>query len=182
MVWLWLAVLGAVLFAFGLARFFGAFRRGADMSDLPPTPLERLGRVGLAVTAALGLGLAALVGVRGVADFVDDGATRTAFYLMLLGAAAVWLVAWRRLRGPAGTTVIDERDRAIQARSFTVESVLVILSLVAWTVTLTEVFWQQGAVPLGYLQLIFWSTFIAGAFGRALGIVLGYRREPSVDA
>ncbi len=182
MVWIWIAAVGSVLLVFGLAQFFGASRSGPDMRDLPPTPLERLGRVGLAVTATLGLGLAALVGASGVADFVEDGATRAAFYLMLLGGAAVWLMAWRRLRGPAGTTVIDERDRAIQARSFTVESVLVILSLVAWTVTLTEVFWQQGAVPLGYLQLIFWSTFIAGAFGRALGIVLGYRREPSADA
>lgn len=182
MVWIWIAVIGSVLFAFGLARFFGEFRAGPDMGDLPPTALERLGRVGLAVTAALGLGMAVLVGLRGVTDFVQDGATRAAFYMMLFGAAGIWFGAWRRLRGPAGATVVDERDRAIQARSFTVESVLVIVSLVAWTVTLTEVFWQQGAVPLGYLQLIFWSTFIAGAFGRALGIVLGYRREPSVDA
>jgi len=114
--------------------------------------------------------------------FVEDDATRGAFYVMLLGGAAVWVLAWRRLKRPAGTIVVDERDRAIQARSFTVESVLVIVSLVAWTVALTEVFWHEGAVPLGYLQLIFWSTFIAGAFGRALGVVLGYRREPSADA
>ena len=78
--------------------------------------------------------------------------------------------------------MIDERDREILARSFSVESMLVILSLAAWTVILTEVFWDEGAVPLGYLQLIFWSTFILGAFGRSLGIVLGYRREPLVDA
>lgn len=182
MVWIWIAGFGSVLFAFGLARFFRAFRSGPDMRDLPPTPLERLGWIGLMVTTALGVGLTILVGVRGVTDFVEDGATRGAFYLMLFGAVGVWFSAWRRLSRPTGTTVIDERDRAIQARSFTVESVLVILSLVTWTVSLTEVFWQQGAVPLGYLQLIFWSTFIAGAFGRALGIVLGYRREPSVDA
>ena len=182
MVWIWIAVFGSVLFAVGLVRFFGAFRTGADMRDLPPTPLERLGRVGLAVTAAMGVGLAGLVVTQGVTDFVEDDATRGAFYVMLLGGAAVWVLAWRRLKRPAGTIVVDERDRAIQARSFTVESVLVIVSLVAWTVALTEVFWHEGAVPLGYLQLIFWSTFIAGAFGRALGVVLGYRREPSADA
>jgi hypothetical protein len=63
-----------------------------------------------------------------------------------------------------------------------VEAVFVLLALVAWTVTLTEVFWDEGAVPIGYLQLLFWSTLIGGAFGRSLGIILGYRREITVDA
>ena len=78
--------------------------------------------------------------------------------------------------------MVDERDRAILAQSFSVESVVVLLSLVAWTVILTEVFWDEGAVPIAYLQLLFWTTFVGGALGRSLGIVLGYRREITVDA
>ena len=68
------------------------------------------------------------------------------------------------------------------SRSLSVESMIVLLSLVAWTVVLTEVYWDEGVAPVGYFQLIFWSTFVAGAFGRSLGIVMGYRREISVDA
>jgi hypothetical protein len=78
--------------------------------------------------------------------------------------------------------VVDERDRAILARSLSVESMIVLLSLVVWTVVLTEVYWDEGVAPVGYFQLLFWSTFVGGAFGRSLGIVMGYRREIPVDA
>lgn len=180
--WIGAGVLGLGVVLVGLARLVGALRPGAEMGDLPATPLERLGLVGLAVTGALGLAMVGLVLARGAEGFAQDGGTSSIFNLLMLVGVVVWVAAWRRLRAPSGSTVIDERDRGIQARSFAVESVLVIVSLVAWTVILTEVFRDEGAVPLGYLQLIFWSTFILGAFGRSLGIVLGYRQEPSIDA
>jgi hypothetical protein len=63
-----------------------------------------------------------------------------------------------------------------------VESVIVLLMLVTWTIVLTEVYSDDGVLPVAYLQLIFWSTFIGGAFGRSLGIVMGYRREIVADA
>jgi hypothetical protein len=77
---------------------------------------------------------------------------------------------------------MDERDRAVLARSFSVESMVVLVSLVAWTVGLTEAFWDEGSIPVAYLQLLFWSTLVGGAMGRSLGIVLGYRRGVAVDA
>lgn len=54
--------------------------------------------------------------------------------------------------------------------------------LLTWTIALTEVFSDDGVMPIAYLQLIFWSTFVGGAFGRSLGIVMGYRRGIAVDA
>lgn len=68
------------------------------------------------------------------------------------------------------------------ARSFSVESMVVLVSLVAWTVGLTESFWDEGSIPISYIQLLFWTTFVGGAMGRSLGIILGYRRELTVDA
>ena len=180
--WIVAAMVAFLAVLVGLGRFLWAMRPNLDAGDLPATPLERLGWIGLGVTGCLAVGLIALVAVGGVSGFTGEGSMSTLFNLMLLVGIVVWVFAWRRLRGPSGSTVVDERDRAIQARSFAVESVLVILSLVTWTVVLTEIFRDEGALPLGYLQLIFWSTFILGAMGRTIGIVLGYRREPSPHA
>jgi hypothetical protein len=146
------------------------------------TVLETLGWVGVAVTGGLGAGLGALVAVVGVTDFHEQETARFVFWLMLIVGIGVWVSVWAVLKRRPGGVVADERDRAILARSFSVESMIVLLSLVAWTVTLTEAFWEEGAVPIAFLQLLFWTTLIGGALGRSLGIVLGYRREVEVDA
>jgi hypothetical protein len=182
LVWIFLGALGIGAVLVGLVRFGATLRPSPRDEQLPTTPLERLGWIGLWVTTALGLGVAVLVAIDGATGFYGDGASRGIFTIMLLAGIGVWAAAWRILARPNRSAVVDERDRAILARSFSVESVLVILSLVAWTVGLTEAFSDEGAVPIGYLQLLFWTTFILGAFGRSLGIVLGYRQEPMVDA
>jgi hypothetical protein len=180
--WAILAIGGIVAALVGLLRLMAAWRPDRDARELPTTPLERLGWTGLWVTAAVGTGMVVLVFVNGATRFYEDDTSRGIFTVLLLVGIAVWTAAWWVVSRPRGSAVIDERDRDILARSFSVESVVVIVSLVLWTVGLTEVYWDEGAIPIGYLQLIFWSTFILGAFGRSLGIVLGYRREPTVDA
>jgi hypothetical protein len=181
MVWITLVVLGGLLAVVALARFALLYRPQSEMSGLPTTPLEKLGWIGLGVTTAVGFGIATLVAVVGATGFQENGAARVTFTLLMFGGIAVWSVSWYLISRRGDGAVVDERDRAILARSLSVESVVVLLSLVAWTVALTEAFWDEGALPLGYLQLVFWSTLIAGAFGRSLGIVLGYRREITVD-
>ena len=181
-VWITLGVAGGIIVVVVFGRFVWSLRPQPEMSGLPTTPLEKLGWVGVAVTAVVGVALAILVVVAAVTGFHEEATARGIFWLLMMGGIGVWSVAWYVIKKRTGGTVVDERDRAILARSLSVESVVVLLSLVAWTVTLTEVFWDEGAIPLGYLQLLFWSTFIGGAFGRSLGIILGYRREITVDA
>jgi hypothetical protein len=180
--WIITGIVGAAAVMIGLFRFAAAWRPQPDRGDLPTTPLERLGWTGLWVTGAVGAGMVVLAATNGAARLYENDASRRIFTILLLVGIAVWAAVWRVVSRPQGGAVIDERDRDILARSFSVESVVVILSLVLWTVVLTEVYGDEGAVPIGYLQLIFWSTFILGAFGRSLGIVLGYRRGPMVDA
>lgn len=179
--WIALAALlgGGVLW--GVGRFFWQLRPQADMDGLPTTPLEKLGWIGLGITSAIGAGLALLVAFEGATGVFDDGSALILWLLILTGSAA-WFIAWRIIKQRAGSAVVDERDRAILARSLSVESVVVVLSLVAWMIGLTEAYQDEGAVPLAYIQLIFWSTLIGGFIGRNLGIVLGYRREVSIDA
>lgn len=172
------AVLVGVACVIGLARLVWSLRPQSGMGGMPPTPLEKLGWIGLGITTAVGLGLVLLVVLVGV-DFIDDDTTaRGIFWLLMMGGIAVWAVAWWVIKRRAGSPVVDERDRAILARSLSVESVIVLVAPVTWTVVYSD----EGSLPIAYLQLIFWSTFILGAFGRSLGIVLGYRREIAVDA
>ncbi len=179
--WIALAVLGGIFFVVALGRVISGLRPQPDMGGGPMTALEILGWIGVGVTGAIGAGLGVLIAVVGVDGF-EESAARFAFWLMLVAGIGVWAAAYAVLRRRGAAIVADERDRAILARSFSVESMIVLVSLVVWTVGLTEAFWDEGAVPIGYLQLLFWSTLIGGALGRSLGIVLGYRREITVDA
>jgi hypothetical protein len=180
--WLVIACLGAILALLAISRVVRELRPNPELKGLPMTSLEKLGWIGLAVTALVVAGIAGLVAIVGVDGFHEDPAARFTFWLLLMGALGVWGLAWARLRRDGGSVVVDERDRAILARSFSVESMVVLVSLVAWTVSLTEVFWDEGSIPIPYIQLLFWTTFVGGAMGRSLGIILGYRRELTVDA
>ena len=179
--WIALGILGGVLVAGVLGRFMWRIRPQEGTRGLPTTPLERLGWLGLAIAGALGIGLGALVAVYGATGFQEESTPRGIFWVLMVVGIGVWTSFWYAIDRRQGGAVVDERDRAILARSLSVEAMFVLLSLVAWTVTLTEIFWDEGAVPIAYLQLLFWTTLIGGAFGRSLGIILGYRREIIVD-
>jgi len=182
MLWIVVSAGGGILFLVGLARFARGLRPQPGLGDLPMTPLERLGWTGVGVAGLLVAGIGILVATFGVAGFHDVPAARLAFWLMLMAGIGIWAGSWMLLRRRYGATVVDERDRAILARSFQVESMVVLVSLVAWTVALTETFWETQCVPLAWVQLLFWTTFVGGALGRSVGIVLGYRREIDADA
>lgn len=181
-VWIGSAALGGILIVGAVGRFVWNLRPQPGMGGLPTTPLEQLGWAGLGITAVVGLGLATLVVFGGVTGFHENTTSRLIFWILMLAGIGLWMAAWAIIKRRSGGPVVDERDRAILARSISVESVIVLLSLLTWTVTLTEMYWDEGAIPIGYLQLLFWSTFIGGQFGRSLGIIMGYRREITVDA
>lgn len=181
-VWIAGAVLGGILVFAAVVRIGRSLWPQSEMRGLPMTSLETLGWVGVGVTGAIGVGLGVLVSIVGVSDFHEEESARLIFWLMLIVGIGVLVTFWAVLKRRSGDVVADERDRAILARSFSVETMVVLVSLVGWTVVLTEVFWDEGAVPIAYLQLLFWTTLIGGALGRSLGIVLGYRREIDGDA
>ena len=180
--WITLAVVGGIAVVAFLGRLVWSLWPQADMAGTPPAPLERLGWIGMGVTTAVGVGLMALVILVGT-DFIDENTTaRGTFWLLMIVGFGLWAASWYVIKRRSGGVVVDERDRAILARSFSVESVIVLLMLLTWTIALIEVFSDDGVMPIAYLQLIFWSTFVGGAFGRSLGIVMGYRRGIAVDA
>ena len=51
-----------------------------------------------------------------------------------------------------------------------------IFSLVAWMITLTEIYREPHQVPVVFLTLIFISVLIISILAQSLGILLGYWR------
>lgn len=146
----------------------------------PSTHLQRACRWSLilAVTpAVMGAFLLAAVGPERAAA---DAVLRVALYGLALASlvaagGGVWWVA-RRGRENAGGVVLDERDRAILERAPAVQSGATILVLAAWTVVLTERFWSAGAVPVTFMQLVFWSCLLVNLLALPAGVLMGYRK------
>jgi len=127
--------------------------------------------IGLVLTIAL---IAVLVAQGDITAFDRDPNLRLIMYAVLIGVPLVYLILVNlTLRKP---TQVDERDRLIIERSSRAQWLAVIFSLVAWTIALTEIYRDQGQVPIAFLNLIFMSTLIISTLAQSLGILLGYWR------
>ena len=125
--------------------------------------------IGLVLTIAL---VAVLVARGGVTALESDLSLRLIMYAVLIGVPLVYLIlVYLTIRKP---TQFDERDRLIIERSSRAQWLAVIFTLVAWTIALTEVYRDQGQVPIAFLNLIFMSTLIIGTLAQSLGILVGY--------
>ncbi len=99
---------------------------------------------------------------------------RLALYAAVIGVPLVYLILISiTLRKPAQ---VDERDRLIIERSSRFQWLAIVFSLVAWTITLTEIYRDSGQIPVIFLNLIFFSTLIISSLSQSLGIMLGYWR------
>jgi nicotinamide riboside transporter PnuC len=125
--------------------------------------------IGLVLTIAL---VAVLVARGSVTALESDLNLRLMLYAVLIGVPLVYLVlVYLTLRKP---TQLDERDRRIIERSSRAQWLAVIFTLVVWTIALTEIYRDQGHVPIVFLNLIFMSTLIIGTLAQSLGILVGY--------
>lgn len=177
--WVLVTVAAGMLFLAGAGLYLApAFRRSADTDELgglPPTPLQRRARwvlaLGLVWSAALGW----IVVRSGPATMTQDRGERLLFTAVLLIGALGYLALMTFMRrGRAGEVAIDERDRQILARASEIRGALALIALAVWAIVLTEVYWEAGAVPVAFLSLIFWSTFVVYLIAHAGGILLGY--------
>ncbi len=125
--------------------------------------------IGLVLTIAL---IAVLVAQGDITAFERDPNLRLVMYAVLVGVPLIYMVLMNlTLRKP---TQLDERDRLIIERSSRAQWLTVIFTLVAWTIALTEIYQEQGQVPIAFLKLIFTSTLIISTLAQSLGILAGY--------
>jgi hypothetical protein len=143
------------------------------------TPLQRVARWSVGSGAVLSALAATLVLVKGAQATFESDALRTTLMLLLLailgvaGASTIWLKGQVSREGGA----LDERDRAILGRAATAQAAGMMITLAIWVIGLTEHYHEAGAVPLFYLNLVFWSCVVVHLLGLPVGILLGYRRS-----
>jgi len=125
--------------------------------------------IGLVLTIAL---VSVLVAQGDITALETELNLRLILYAVLIGVPLIYLVlVYLTLRKP---TQFDERDRLIIERSSRAQWLAVIFTLVVWTIALTEIYRDQGQVPIVFLNLIFMSTLIIGTLAQSLGILVGY--------
>jgi len=129
----------------------------------------------LGIGIALAIALIVVIIVKGdVTTFDEDLGFRLIVYAVWVGVPLAYLIVVNlTLRKPEQ---LDERDRLIMGRAPQVQLLAVIFSLVAWVIVLTEVFHDQGQVPVIYLTFIMISTLIISTLAQSLGILIGYWR------
>ncbi len=171
---LYLAI-GSLALIVGIGAFLMLMRRSVPaLEDLPMTPLQRRAWLGLLVGALTSVALAVLFWFRPILAFREDTATRLgAMAILAAGGIAWWVLARVTRRG--SEPPLDERDREILLRAPSIQVLLMMLTIAAWMIFLTETYRESGSIPLVYPTLIFWSCFIANILGMALGVLFQYR-------
>jgi hypothetical protein len=163
----------------------GSDDRGPVLEDdgtRPPlTPLQKRAWIGLAIGGVTVAALASVFADRGAESFYQDRTTRLLVSGIILAGIVGYSAVLLPLKAAAArrreTPVLDERDRAILSRAPAVQATAIKLSLAAWAVGLTEVYWEAGSIPIAYPYLIFMTTLVVSLTALSLGILLGYRRD-----
>ena len=140
-------------------------------------PLQKRALYSLGIGIFLAIVLVIIIILKDITTFDEDLGFRLMVYALWVGVPLAYLITVNlTLRKPEQ---IDERDRLIMAKAPKVQYLAVLFSLVAWTIVLTEVFWDKGQVPVIYLTLIMISTLIISTIAQSAGILIGYWRSDS---
>lgn len=138
-------------------------------------PLQKRAWLGLGIGVVTSAAILAVLIIKGATSFYDDNAMRW----LITGLVVGMLVAWAVILAPSisgrGKALYDERDKAIIRRAQQVQLWGVIGLMVAWTIALTEVYWDQGQIPIVFPYLIFWSVMMVNMLSQSIGILIGYR-------
>lgn len=180
--YLWLAIVlvGLGLLGAGAAMYLAPMiwrrRSLAGLGDVPPTPLQKRAWWALAFGVVWCGALVVITTRTDPSAMMENRSERLLFTAVLVGGLLVYVMGLALLKrgNRGGTVVLDERDRTILARVGGIQSGFMLASLAVWAIALTEVYWDEGSIPVAYANLIFWSTFVVYFVSHSLGILLGY--------
>lgn len=138
-------------------------------------PLQKRAWWGLAtgLVFAIAFGLVFVL-MGGIERFDEDANFRIIIDVLWVGGLVANLIIVNlALRKPG---LVDERDRLILDRAPRVQWLVVVFTLVAWTIALNEVYHETGQMPTVFLFIVFMSVLIVSTLAQCLGIIIGYWR------
>ena len=142
-------------------------------------PLQKRAWYALALGIAFTIAIVAVFIIKGgVTAYSEYQGMRLIVAILFVGFLALYGIVLFTTRPGRGQVkvVMDERDSAVVRRALYVQLWAVIISLVVWAIALTEIYWDQGHIPVIFPYLIFGSALIVNALAQAVGILIGYRR------
>ncbi|MDD5288209.1 MAG: hypothetical protein PHY28_03760 [Dehalococcoidales bacterium] len=110
----------------------------------------------------------------GAGNFDTDVQFRSIIDGLWIGGLIAYLILFETLIRKPGK--VDERDKLIMAWAPAIQWRAVIFTLVAWVIALSEVYHEQGQVPVIFLFIIFMSILIVSMIAQCVGILIGYWR------
>ena len=138
-------------------------------------PLQKRAWYGLAIGIVWAIAIIVVFITKGgVSGYTEDQGMRVILAALFIGgllAYSVMTITALRKRGQ-----VDERDRLIMSRAPVVQLWAVFISLAVWSIALTEIYWDQGQIPVIFPYLVFMSLFIVNVLAQSVGILIGYWR------
>jgi hypothetical protein len=110
----------------------------------------------------------------GVTAYDEDITFRSIVIGVWIGGLIAYLILFETVRKKPEK--VDERDRLVITQAGTTQWWAVIFTLVIWVISLSEIYHEQGQVPVIFLYLIFISILIVSMIAQSLGILIGYWR------
>ena len=142
------------------------------------TPQQKRGWYGLAIGIVWSLALVAVFIVKGATAFdLDSGMRATVYLLFIAGVLAyvamLYITGWRMRREGV---IMDERDRMILRKVPVYQMFAVLWTLAAWAIALSEIYHDQGQVPVVFTWLMFYSAIIVNIVFASAGTLIAYWR------
>ena len=142
------------------------------------TPQQKRAWYGLAIGIVWSLAMVAVFFVKGATAIDEDTGMRFTVYALfaagvLAYVAMLYITGWRMRREGI---IMDERDRMILRKVPVYQMFAVLITLAAWSVILTEVYHDQGQVPVVFPNLMFFSAIVVNMVFASAGTLIAYWR------
>jgi len=143
------------------------------------TPQQKRAWYGLVIGIIWSLALVAVFIARGATAFDQDTGTRIMVYALFIAGvlayvAMLYITGWMMRRQGV---IMDERDRMILRKVPVYQTFAVLFTLAAWAVILTEVYHDEGEVPVVFPYLMFFSAIIVNIVFASAGTLIAYWRD-----
>ena len=133
---------------------------------------------GLVISLSCAISILILFIVKGATSYHEDTSYRiiaTCLFLASFFPYGIMLkFTWHK--SSDGKINVDERDKKAMERAPSIQLFAVIITLVVWAIALTEIYWDQGQLPIAFPYLILFSCMIVNIIAHSAGILIGYWR------